>query len=255
MRLERTESGFQVDALALGPLLGVPAEDVQRLMREGRIASLCEDGQGEDGGRHRITIRYGANRVRLTVNDAGEVLLRTRATVAPHPGPREQVAPSGDSPADLTRHIEGRFHPRHRQWLDELGKLAEMVEELHEGDEGAPAGLHRILARIGDVLEAHMQTAERIVFPGIRTAATSDLGPWIDALRGDHARLIGDCARIREASRDFRLPDDACTSWATLYAGLVEFIDALAEHLRLESDMLNELHLPSPSCTEGRILR
>ena len=42
MQLKRTEHGFQIDAVALGPLLGVPAEDVQRLMREGRIASLYE---------------------------------------------------------------------------------------------------------------------------------------------------------------------------------------------------------------------
>lgn len=85
MQLERTENGFQIDAEALGPLLGVPARDVQRLMREGRIASLSEEGHGEDRNRHRITFRYGPTRLRLTVNDAGEVLMRTRTTVTPHP--------------------------------------------------------------------------------------------------------------------------------------------------------------------------
>ncbi|WP_347309629.1 DUF6522 family protein [Defluviimonas sp. SAOS-178_SWC] len=84
MRIERLDNGFRIDATALGPLLGVPGEDMQRLMREGRIASLCETGRGEDHGRHRITFRHGVTRIRLTVNDAGEVLLRTRATVAPH---------------------------------------------------------------------------------------------------------------------------------------------------------------------------
>jgi len=91
MQLERIEDGFQIDAVALGPLLGVPAEDVPRLMREGRITSLFEEGQGEDRGRHRITFRYGTTRVRLTVNDAGEVLLRTRTSVAPRPGTRADV--------------------------------------------------------------------------------------------------------------------------------------------------------------------
>lgn len=89
MQLERTENGFQIDAAALGPLLGVPADDLHRLMREGRIMSLCEAGQGADSGRHRITFRHGATRVRLTVNDTGEVLLRTRTTVAP----RRKTAP------------------------------------------------------------------------------------------------------------------------------------------------------------------
>lgn len=105
MRIERTQSGFQVDAGALGSLLGLPAADVQRLMQQGRIAGLCEEGRGEDSGRHRITFRHGANRVRLTVDASGEVLLRTRTTVlprtaesrlgaAPHSSPGAGATPS-----------------------------------------------------------------------------------------------------------------------------------------------------------------
>lgn len=85
MRLERTEDGFQIDAGTLEPLLGMPAEDIRRLMREGRIVSLCEEGQGEHSGRHRITFRHTTTRVRLIVNDTGDILLRTRSTVAPGP--------------------------------------------------------------------------------------------------------------------------------------------------------------------------
>jgi hypothetical protein len=86
MRLEPTENGFQIDAADLGPLLGLAPEDVHRLMRDGRVTSLSEKGQEEDAGCHRITFRYGSTRVRLTVNEAGEVLKRTRTTVAPGPG-------------------------------------------------------------------------------------------------------------------------------------------------------------------------
>lgn len=85
MRLERTDTGFQIDAADLGPLLGVAAADVPRLMREGRITSLSEEGRDEDAGRHRITFRHGATRVRFTVDETGEVLLRTRTTIAPRP--------------------------------------------------------------------------------------------------------------------------------------------------------------------------
>lgn len=95
MRLEPTESGFQIDAADLGPLLGVAPEEVQRQMREGKITSLCEEGRDEDEGRHRITFRHRATRIRLTVNDAGEVLLRTRTTVAPHPD--AQIDATGES--------------------------------------------------------------------------------------------------------------------------------------------------------------
>ena len=86
MQLERIEDGFQIDADSLATLLGVPTEDVSRLMREGRITSLCEEGQAEDRGRHRISFRYSDILVQLTVDDAGQVLLRTQTSVAPRPG-------------------------------------------------------------------------------------------------------------------------------------------------------------------------
>lgn len=85
MRLEPTEGGFQIEAVNLASLLGLTQENVQRLMREGQIASLSEEGQGEDEGRHRISFRYGSTRVRLIVSMQGEVLLRTRTNVAPRP--------------------------------------------------------------------------------------------------------------------------------------------------------------------------
>ncbi|SDY91531.1 DUF6522 family protein [Citreimonas salinaria] len=88
MQLERTENGFQIDAVILAPLLGVAPEEVQRLIREGQISTLCEEGRDEDEGRHRLTFRHRATRVRLTVTDTGEVLSRTRTTVAPHPDAR-----------------------------------------------------------------------------------------------------------------------------------------------------------------------
>jgi len=86
MRLEPTEGGFQIEAADLAGLLELSEQGVRRLMREGRISSLSEEGQGADAGRHRITFRHGTTRVRLTVNREGEVLLRTRTRFLPRPG-------------------------------------------------------------------------------------------------------------------------------------------------------------------------
>jgi regulator of cell morphogenesis and NO signaling len=265
MQLERTETGFQIDAADLAPLLGVSASDVQRLMREGRVASLCEEGQGADHGRHRITFRHGSTRVRLTVNDAGDVLLRTRTTVAPRLGTRrqEEVGQSGETsradpseaavgngPAASTRRIEELSHAHHRRRLVELRNLAEMVEDLHDGDEGVPAGIHLILCRIDAVLDTHLRMTEHVVFPATRGETAIGPVPRIDVLRGNHHRLKRDCARIREITRNFALPTAACTSWATLYARLADFITDLTAHLRLESDALFPLFEPGDATPE-----
>lgn len=86
MRLKPTAEGFQIGAADLGALLGMAPQDIQRLMRDGQITSLSEKGQDQDEGRYRITFRHRSTRVRLTVNAQGEILLRTRARVTPHPG-------------------------------------------------------------------------------------------------------------------------------------------------------------------------
>lgn len=93
MRLERTEDGFRIDAADLGPLLGIAPSEVPRLMREGRITSLSEEGRDADAGRFRVSFRYGSLRIRFILDHRGEVLLRTRTSVALRPGTGPTPAP------------------------------------------------------------------------------------------------------------------------------------------------------------------
>lgn len=77
------------------------------------------------------------------------------------------AAPIQDA-ADLTRHIETRYHARHRQQLQTLIKLAEMIEDLHEPDHDVPEGLTAILRRLNGEMEVHMKKEELLIFPLIR---------------------------------------------------------------------------------------
>lgn len=83
MRLDRTESGFMIDATDLAPLLGLSSEELRREMTAGRIGTLSEEGRDEDAGLFRVTFRHAANRVRFTVDETGTVVRRMRAFVAP----------------------------------------------------------------------------------------------------------------------------------------------------------------------------
>ncbi len=80
MKLEVTDAGVTVDAHDLAPLIGCQPSEVPGLMREGRITSVFEKGEGEDAGRFRVTFRYLETRVRFTCAEDGEVLsqIRTR---------------------------------------------------------------------------------------------------------------------------------------------------------------------------------
>jgi Family of unknown function (DUF6522) len=78
MRLDPTDTGFAIAAADLAALLDLPAREVQALMRQGRITSRFERGEGADAGRFRVTFFHGPRRVQLTVDGEGQVLQRSR---------------------------------------------------------------------------------------------------------------------------------------------------------------------------------
>ncbi len=139
---------------------------------------------------------------------------------------------------ELTRRIETRYHARHREQLPVLAKLAEMVEDLHFGDEGVPDGLFDLLGQMIGEMEVHMKKEELVLFPAIRRGGGAGVETLIAAMRADHEHHDRAAAKIRRLTCDLTLPGTACSSWATLYAGLAEFTDDLTEHMRLENDVL-----------------
>ena len=143
-----------------------------------------------------------------------------------------------DDPAALTRHIESRFHARHREQLPALAALAEKVETVHFGDDHVPEGLADLLQRMIGALEVHMKKEELILFPAIRKGGGPGIGMPIAVMRADHDDHAHDVAEIRRLTRDLGLPEGACRTWTALYAGLGEFLSDLEEHIRLENDVL-----------------
>ena len=143
-----------------------------------------------------------------------------------------------DDPAALTRHIESRFHARHREQLPALAALAEKVETVHFGDDHVPEGLASLLQRMIGALEVHMKKEELILFPAIRKGGGPGIGTPIAVMRADHDDHAHDVAEIRRLTRDLGLPEGACRTWTALYAGLGEFLSDLEEHIRLENDVL-----------------
>ncbi|MBE2276564.1 MAG: hemerythrin domain-containing protein [Rhodobacteraceae bacterium] len=143
-----------------------------------------------------------------------------------------------DDPAAMTRYIETRFHARHREQLPALAALAEKVEGVHFGDEDVPEGLASVLHRMIGDLEVHMKKEELILFPAMRRGGMPGIENPIAVMRADHDNHETEVAEIRRLTRDLTLPAGACRSWTALYGGLAEFLDDLAEHIRLENDVL-----------------
>jgi len=72
--IEIGEGAIAIDATLLGSGLGLAPQEVLRLMRVGAITGVCEEGCGDDAGRHRLTFFHKSRRLRLVVEDTGRVL-------------------------------------------------------------------------------------------------------------------------------------------------------------------------------------
>jgi regulator of cell morphogenesis and NO signaling len=140
--------------------------------------------------------------------------------------------------AALIALIESRFHAGHRRELPELARLARRVEAVHAGKPLAPRGLAAALERMLGDLEAHMQKEEQVLFPLMLRGGHPMLRQPISVMVTEHAGH-GEALRAMEAlAHDYALPEEACTTWRALYAGMQHLTAEVMEHIALENNVL-----------------
>jgi len=73
-RIDIGDGSFDVDAATIADGFGLDPSIVPALMKAGAIRSVCERGEGADGGRYRLTFLHGDQRLRVTIDKAGAIL-------------------------------------------------------------------------------------------------------------------------------------------------------------------------------------
>lgn len=73
-RIAISDGRIEVDAETVAQGLHIDAEALREGMREGTITSRFERGEGEDEGRLRVTFFSSRRRLRITADQAGNVL-------------------------------------------------------------------------------------------------------------------------------------------------------------------------------------
>jgi regulator of cell morphogenesis and NO signaling len=137
----------------------------------------------------------------------------------------------------LVNLIIARYHAVHRAELPHLIRLAQHVEALHAGDPAMPRGLASLLVRIRSNLEAHMQKEEDGLFPAMRAARPVSAAA-IEIMRDEHDDHIVYMNELQSLTRDYTAPPAASPDWRLLCEGVRKFAEDLAEHIRLENDVL-----------------
>jgi regulator of cell morphogenesis and NO signaling len=163
-------------------------------------------------------------------------------------------APAARDDATLTElilHIQKRYHAPLRA---ELPRLAEMLSKVvrRHGDRLPETllPLQSTFERLQSELLSHMAKEDAVLFPAIVAAETAlehgvtAAEPWawieqpIDVMESEHASAGEALATMRELTRGYAPPEDACPTFRGLYYGLAELERDMQVHVHLENNIL-----------------
>ncbi|MCU0951203.1 MAG: hemerythrin domain-containing protein [Burkholderiaceae bacterium] len=129
--------------------------------------------------------------------------------------------------AALVDWVVERYHEAHREQLPAL------VAQARELDVRVAATMQSL----AEVIELHMFKEEARLFPMMVQGGNTLIGQLIDAMQAEHRAHEALLVALRDAlaQRDGRAPDAAV---AALRASFEAFAAALAEHARIEDEVL-----------------
>ncbi len=140
---------------------------------------------------------------------------------------------------DLIHHILVTYHASLREELPRLREMAAKVVRVH-GDKD-PERFRELLAVYEGLkaeLDDHMMKEEMILFPMIREGnGAMAFGP-VSVMEMEHASAATALRRLRELTRGYEVPAEACNTWRALWHGLAALETDLHRHIHLENNIL-----------------
>jgi regulator of cell morphogenesis and NO signaling len=180
-----------------------------------------------------------------------EQVVRLLEQGEPTPTKSDQIASQSMPLAELADYIVAKHHVFTRDELERLTALLEKVCSVHGMNHPELSLIQSEFQNLRADLEPHMLKEERILFPYITrleaaatTGAAIPFAPFgsvhnpIAAMMREHDAAGDILKKIRQLSKDFALPEDACFSYRTLYNALQELEADLHQHIHLENNFL-----------------
>lgn len=168
-------------------------------------------------------------------------------------GPRVAGQPgeAWDDLSALTSHIVTRHHAYVREMQPQITAWLAKLVQRHGARHSELADVQQTFAQLSDELLTHMTKEEKILFPYINVLVAalrsgsrlppSPFGTIVNPIRVmeiDHEGAGDLSARLRELTRNFEPPPDACTTYRLCYQELERFEADLHQHVHLENNIL-----------------
>ena len=148
---------------------------------------------------------------------------------------------------ELVDHIVNKHHTFVKSETPRLQTLIAKVAGVHGQNHPELQQVQTAFSELADELAAHMLKEERILFPYVKQMAggagcsPSCFGTVQNPIRVmmlEHDNAGEKLREIRWATNNYKLPTDACVSYSSLFAALVEFEQDLHQHIHLENNIL-----------------
>ena len=169
--------------------------------------------------------------------DAERVMKEIQREVGPAAGSEERWS---EAPLqDLVTHILAAYHRPLKEELSRLEAMARKVLQVHRDKE--PEMLTEVLSVFLGLkadLEPHMLKEEMILFPMIEGGRGFLADGPISVMREEHEQAGQALKRLREVTRDYEVPPQACNTWRALWHGLAALERELHQHIHLENNIL-----------------
>jgi regulator of cell morphogenesis and NO signaling len=148
---------------------------------------------------------------------------------------------------ELITHILDTHHVFTKSEMDRLQSLADKVLNAHGGNHPELVHVDELLTRLCAELKPHMFKEEQILFPYILAMVKNQTVPFapfgtvnnpIRMMMREHDSAGQILRELRALTSDYKVPNDACISYQTLYEALENFEKDLHQHIHLENNLL-----------------
>jgi len=222
---------------------------VRELALENAVAMRVFEKLGIDyccGGSH--TLEQACHAASIPVD---RVLKSIEEAQLPSPAGSEDRPWQNESLGDLISHITHSHHKYTRDAIARLTPLFAKVCSAHGANHPELFELRDIFAGLAQELTLHLMKEEKVLFPYIvrMEEAVIEKAPILPPPFGtvqhpvammehEHDSAGNALRAMREITRGYIAPPDACVSYQALYKALAELEADLHQHIHLENNIL-----------------
>lgn len=149
----------------------------------------------------------------------------------------------------LIEQIVSRHHDYIRKMQPKLSVLLQKIEQVHGQNHPELVRMNQLFSILGKDLLIHIGQEEKLLFPRVVAMERNipiqklskdylSLEALINEMDEDHGQVGEYLKGIRELSQNFKVPEDACSSYRLCFQWLKEFEMDIHVHIHLENNVL-----------------